>query len=508
MYASIIVTDAGIEEVINAERNGTAPVVLTQVGLGTGQYTPTHDQTALQNEFKRLPANALSGGNVGDNVIYINARDTSNDAYTLFEFGVYTASGTLFAVCSQNVPILQKAAGAQAYLDIEFLLTNVNPASVTLGDTNFFNPPATTETPGVVELATAAETLAGTAADKAVTPAGLVERTATTTRTGLVKIGNSVKAAADGTLDVNDSGVQETHIANGSVTTSKIADGHVTTAKINDGAVTTAKIADGAATTAKIADGAVTEAKLDSVKNLEADESTLTMTEVTDEFILSVKNGGISSSKLANGSVTTAKIDNGAVTNSKLGSLAVSTGNIADDAVTTAKINDAAVTTDKIAVRAVTTAKINDDAVKTAKIANGAVTREKLDRFLDVLEPDYIADTSPLYLNQNNQTAIMAKFACLQGHVYDFSLYVRLGGSGSSSNYFINFVLKQGNSQPGSTILQKDLRWYKLGDGVEFRFVITAQMDTNIFVIADETNFTDIPTSLELSSIQFRGIKY
>lgn len=194
MYANIIVTDAGIQEVINAEHDGTAPVVLTQVGLGTGQYTPTHDQTQLQNEFKRLPANALSGGNVGDNVIYINARDTSSDAYTLFEFGVYTASGTLFAVCSQNVPILQKAAGSQAYLDIEFLLTNVNPASVTLGDTNFFNPPATTETPGVVELATAAETEAGAVADKAVTPAGLLERTATTGRVGLVQLATEVEA--------------------------------------------------------------------------------------------------------------------------------------------------------------------------------------------------------------------------------------------------------------------------------------------------------------------------
>lgn len=194
MYATIIVTDAGIEEVINAEKNGTAPVLLTQVGLGTGQYTPTHDQTALHDEFKRLPANALAGGNVGDNTIYINARDTSNDAYTLFEFGVYTQSGTLFAVCSQNVPILQKAAGAQAYLDIEFLLTNVNPASVALGDTNFFNPPATTETAGVVELATAQETAEGSAADKAVTPAGLLERTATTERTGLVQLATNEEA--------------------------------------------------------------------------------------------------------------------------------------------------------------------------------------------------------------------------------------------------------------------------------------------------------------------------
>jgi hypothetical protein len=89
---------------------------------------------------------------------------------------------------------LQKAAGAQAYLDIEFLLTNVNPASVALGDTNFFNPPATTEMAGVVELATAQETAEGAAADKAVTPAGLLERTATTGRTGLVQLATPEEA--------------------------------------------------------------------------------------------------------------------------------------------------------------------------------------------------------------------------------------------------------------------------------------------------------------------------
>lgn len=196
MYANIIVTDAGIQEVINAEKNGTDPVILSQVGLGTGQYTPTHDQTSLQNEFKRIPANALAGGNVGDNIIYINARDTSSDAYTLFEFGVYTESGTLFAVCSQNVPILQKAAGAQSYLDIEFLLTNVNPESVAIGDTNFFNPPATTEIQGVVELATNAETQSGSDSDKAVTPASLSSRTATEGRTGLVQLAMGAEVVA------------------------------------------------------------------------------------------------------------------------------------------------------------------------------------------------------------------------------------------------------------------------------------------------------------------------
>lgn len=196
MEAEIVVTNAGIQEVINAEQNGTAPVVLTQVGLGTGQYTPSINQTALQNEFKRLPANALSGGSIGNNIIYINARDTSSDTYTLFEFGIYTASGTLFAVCSKNIPILQKAAESQAYLDIEFVLANIDPASVVLGDTNFVNPSATTEMEGVVELATDAETITGTDTHRAVTPAGLNARTAEESRTGLAQLATLAEVIA------------------------------------------------------------------------------------------------------------------------------------------------------------------------------------------------------------------------------------------------------------------------------------------------------------------------
>lgn len=196
MEAEIVVTNAGIQEVINAEQNGTAPVVLTQVGLGTGQYTPSINQTALKNEFKRLPANALSGGSIGNNIIYINARDTSSDTYTLFEFGIYTSSGTLFAVCSKNIPILQKAAESQAYLDIEFVLANINPASVVLGDTNFFNPSATTEMEGVVELATDAETIAGTDTHRAVTPSALNSRTAEESRTGLIQLATVAEVVA------------------------------------------------------------------------------------------------------------------------------------------------------------------------------------------------------------------------------------------------------------------------------------------------------------------------
>lgn len=183
--SSILITDAGLAEVVNAEQSGTAPVVITEVGYGTGQYTPTNDQTALKEEFKRLTT--VAGGAVGDNIIHLAARDDTTEAYTVYEVGLYTASGTLFAVCSQTVPIIQKASQSQALLAIDLAVTDFSADSVAFGDTNFLNPPATTTTLGVVELATDDETVTGTDATRAVTPKSLSARTATPSRTGLVR---------------------------------------------------------------------------------------------------------------------------------------------------------------------------------------------------------------------------------------------------------------------------------------------------------------------------------
>ena len=151
---------------------------------------------------------------------------------------------------------------------------------------------------------------------------------ATTVALGHVKIGNTMEAANDGTLDLKD--------------------------------------------------GAVTTEKLDSVKDLAADESTLTMAETSNAFTFSVKDGGIATAKIADVAVTTAKISDGAVTIAKIAGGAVTTAKIADGAVTTAKIADANVTTAKIADANVTTAKIADANVTTAKIADANVTTEKI----------------------------------------------------------------------------------------------------------------------------------
>ena len=78
---------------------------------------------------------------------------------------------------------------------------------------------------------------------------------------------------------------------------------------------------------------------------------------------------------LKDGDVTTAKLANNAVTGDKLATDAVLNSNLADNAVNSSNILDNAVNTSKINNSAVTTAKIADDAVTDAKINSMAASK-------------------------------------------------------------------------------------------------------------------------------------
>lgn len=187
MALQITITDAGRAEIINAQNTGTDPVVIAEIGLGTGQYVPAESQTALVAEFKRLTT--FGGTVVAADTISIAIRDDSADVYEVSEFGLYTASGTLLAVYSVvGTPFFDKAAQSILLLAVDIKLTTLDAAALTFGDINFVNPPATETVMGVAELATAAEVQTGTDTERIVTPAGLSSRTATTTRTGLVEL--------------------------------------------------------------------------------------------------------------------------------------------------------------------------------------------------------------------------------------------------------------------------------------------------------------------------------
>lgn len=204
---TIVITDAGLAEIVNAEQSGTAPVVLSHIAFGSAQYTASPEQTALKAEFKRF--NAIAGGGIGDNLIHLSVNDKDADAYAVYEVGVFTQSGTLFAVYSQNTPIVQKVAASEIMLAIDILVTQFSPESVVVGDTSFVLNPATHERAGVIELATDAETIAGTDDTRAVSPASLAKLTGTTGRRGLLELATSAEtiAGTDTTRAVTPSGL-------------------------------------------------------------------------------------------------------------------------------------------------------------------------------------------------------------------------------------------------------------------------------------------------------------
>ncbi|AMK16700.1 gp53-like domain-containing protein [Sphingobium sp. MI1205] len=159
MALTIIVTNAGRAALVNAANTGTAPVTIAQVGLSGTALVPSATATALPGEFKRLAT--ISGDVVADDTIHLIVRDEGTDVFTVRSIGLYLADGTLFAIYGQAAVLVEKSAQAMMLIAIDVKFEDVAATTLTFGDANFLNPPATTEQMGVVELATLAEAIAG-----------------------------------------------------------------------------------------------------------------------------------------------------------------------------------------------------------------------------------------------------------------------------------------------------------------------------------------------------------
>ena len=240
---------------------------------------------------------------------------------------------------------------------------------------------------------------------------------ATTLALGHVKIGNTMEAANDGTLDLKDGSVTTAKIVDANVTADKLASNSVTTAKITDANVTADKLASDSVTSTKIADGSVTTAKIVDA-NVTADKlasNSVTTAKITDANVTADKlaSDSVTTAKIADGSVTDDKLASGAVTYNKIAPNSVDTSHIVNGAISAAKMGydavqtpslaDNAVTTVKIADNAVTTAKIADANVTTAKIADGAVTEAKLEAVKDL-----VADETSLTLTETSNEFTLA----------------------------------------------------------------------------------------------------
>lgn len=170
MALTLTVTNAGRAALVNAANTGTAPVTIAQIGLSGTAVVPNAAATALPGEFKRLAT--LSGDVVADDTIHLIVRDESADVFTVRSLAMYLADGTLFGIYGQAAVLVEKSAQALMLIAVDVKFEDIAASSITFGDANFLNPPATTEMQGVVELATTPETLTGTDTQRAVTPKG------------------------------------------------------------------------------------------------------------------------------------------------------------------------------------------------------------------------------------------------------------------------------------------------------------------------------------------------
>ncbi|MGO4222131.1 tail fiber domain-containing protein [Lysobacter sp. TAF61] len=167
----LIVTAAGFAAIVNAENTGTGPVLVSQIGITDQVFTADAGDLVLPGELKRL--STFAGAAVANDTIHVTIRDDSADVYTLRGFGLYAADGTLLALYSQATTILEKSAQAMMLLAADVVFTQIEATSLTFGDTNWLNPPGTETVPGVLEMATDAETATGADNTRAVHPKGL-----------------------------------------------------------------------------------------------------------------------------------------------------------------------------------------------------------------------------------------------------------------------------------------------------------------------------------------------
>lgn len=195
----------------------------------------------------------------------------------------------------------------------------------------------------------------------------------------------------DGTItavDLADSAITSVQLADGSVTTLELLDGSVTSAKIADGTIASIDISDSAVITAKILDGAITDVKLadGSISISKLSSSMCSTGEILKKTSLTSWScvpdaGGLTSVSAGDGLTNSGTVIDPVLDVNVDGTtieIVTDTLRIADGAITTAKLDDGSVTAVKIVNGSVTSSKLNDGAVTEIKLANNSVTSAKI----------------------------------------------------------------------------------------------------------------------------------
>lgn len=199
-------TDAGRQELVNANKTGTNKVEIVSVGLGSRYYVTSTTQTKITDEIKRLTT--IGGKVVSPDTIHVTAKDDSKDEYVVHTIGLYTNKGTLFAVYSQEQVIINKVSSTIALISSDIAIKNLDTKNITFGDVEFINPPATETVVGVARFANEQEIDAGTDDSLAVSAKRLKQAIvkheqsrnhpdATLTSKGIVQLSNATNSTSE-----------------------------------------------------------------------------------------------------------------------------------------------------------------------------------------------------------------------------------------------------------------------------------------------------------------------
>ncbi|QOI97907.1 MAG: tail fiber domain-containing protein [Flammeovirgaceae bacterium] len=188
------------------------------------------------------------------------------------------------------------------------------------------------------------------------------------------------------------SAVGSSEITDGSVATVDLADNSVTSAKIVDGTIATNDLADNSVTAAKIADGTIANADINAAAGIAVTKlaagtngQVLTTTGGVPTWTTPAAGGTVTNvatgTGLTGGPITTTgtiSIATGGVTSTLLADNSVTSAKIVDATIATTDLADGLITTAKLGDNSVTSAKIVDGTIATADIADGAITAAKL----------------------------------------------------------------------------------------------------------------------------------
>lgn len=168
----LVITQAGRAALVNAEATGTNAVVIAQVGVTASVFVAADTLTALPGEIKRI--STIAGERTAPDQMNLVLRDDDEVTYAMRGFGLYLATGELFAAYSSDQVLIEKSRLASLLTTMDIAFTKAVAPLIQFGDMSWTNPQATTSRKGVAELATDQEAVEGLDPDRVITPRALL----------------------------------------------------------------------------------------------------------------------------------------------------------------------------------------------------------------------------------------------------------------------------------------------------------------------------------------------